>query len=177
MHQAIDMARETRASVRASFRSSLAVMCLLLLGCSGQPPTVVLDTPGGVTPIYSPPPTMPGGLVGPPPGMENSAQPAPSQPTVPRNGNYAGTAEPLQTGGGLCLETRQVSGFRVQGNAVRYGGFRGTIDANNGLQMAYGQDWIIGQFEGATFHGQLALNRRFDNPGCTYVLNLQRTGA
>jgi len=171
-------------SANAAAWSALAVLCPLLLACSGnngwQPPTVVLDTPSGPTPIYSPTPTptptMPGGLVGPPPGLETSATPVPASPGS-RGGSYSGVAEPLQTGGGLCLQTRPVSGFHVRGNTVRYGGFRGTIDANNGLQMVYGRDWIIGQFDGATFHGQLDLNGRFGAPGCTYELSLQRTGA
>ena len=165
---------------KATLRTSLGILCPLLLGCTGnngwQPPTVMLDTPTGVTPIYSPAPAMPGGLVGPPPGLENSALPVPTQP-VSLDGNYAGTAEPLVTGGGQCITTRRVSGFRVRGNSVRFNGFRGTIGANNGVEMVFGQDWIFGQFEGNTFRGQLDLRGRFDSPGCTYQLNLQRTGA
>jgi hypothetical protein len=169
-------------AVNASLRWGLAILCSLLLGCSGnngwQPPTVVVDTPTGVTPIYSPAPVMPGDIAGPPPGLENSALPQPTQPTQPvsRDGSYVGTAEPLQTGGGLCIETRPVSGFRVRGNSVRFGRFRGSIDANNGLQMVYGQDWVIGQFEGATFHGQFDINGNFGAPDCTYLLNLRRAG-
>jgi hypothetical protein len=166
-------------AIRASLRSGLAILCSLLLGCSGnsewQPPTVVVDTPTGVTPIYSPAPVMPGGIAGPPPGLENSAMAQPTGP-VSRDGSYAGTAEPLETGGGLCLETRPVSGFRVRGNSVRFGRFRGRIDANNGLQMVYGQDWVIGQFEGTTFHGQFDINGNFGAPDCTYLLNLRRAG-
>ena len=104
-----------------------------------------------------------------------NALPAPTAP-VNRDGNYMGTAAPLDTGGGLCLQTRKVGNFFVRGNRVRYGGFHGTIDGDNGLQMIYGSDWIIGQFEGATFHGQLDLNGRFGALGCTYLLNLQRAG-
>jgi hypothetical protein len=167
-------------SAKATVRSGLAILCPLLLGCSGnngwQPPTVMLDTPTGVTPIFSPAPAMPGGLVAPPPGLENSALPVPTQ-QVNRDGSYVGTAEPLQTGGGQCIATRQVSGFRVQGNSVRFGGFRGTIGANNGVQMVYGQDWIFGQFDGPTFRGQIDLRGRFDSPGCTYELTLQRAGS
>jgi len=173
----IDMSR----SVRVGLPASLAVACLLSQGCSSgnglQPPAVLLDTPMGVTPLYSPQPAqaMPGGMVAPPPGLE-ATLPVPAQ-MVSRDGSYAGTAEPLVTGGGLCIEARQVSGFRVKGNSVRFGGFRGTIAADNGLQMVYGRDWIIGQFEGATFQGQLDLGGGFDMMACTYMLNLQRVGA
>ena len=135
---------------------------------------MLLDTPTGVTPIYTPSPAMPGGLVAPPPGLANSLPP-PAQ-SVNRNGTYSGTAVPLDTGGGICMSNQQVGNFRVRGNTVRYGGFRGRIQPDGGLQMVYGQNWIIGQFEGATFHGQLDLNGRFNEQGCTYMLSLQRTG-
>ena len=55
------------------------------------------------------------------------------------------------------MQTRKVGNFFVRGNSVRYERFRGRIDANNGLQMINGNQYIIGQFEGATFHGQLNL--------------------
>lgn len=158
-----------------TLRTATALFPLLLLlgmtACS-HAPDVLLDTPTGVTPIYTPTPqaAMPGGLIAPPPGMT----PPPTQ-MVSRTGSYTGTAFPLETGGGLCISTLTVSNFRVRGNAVRFGGFRGRIDANNGLQMVYGNRWIIGQFEGATFHGQLDVPGSFGAPGCTYMLTLQRT--
>jgi hypothetical protein len=95
---------------------------------------------------------------------------------VDRSGSYAGTAVPLDTGGGLCLQTQKVGSFFVRGHSVRYGRFRGTIDANSGVQMVNGRQWLIGQFEGATFHGQLDLPGGFNGPGCTYMLNLERVG-
>ncbi|MGC1409755.1 MAG: hypothetical protein WA864_12510 [Acetobacteraceae bacterium] len=150
------------------------VVCVLLASCSGTPPTVLLDTPTGVTPIYQPSPGMPGGVVGPPPGLYNQSSP----PVRPRDlsGTYAGTAVPLDTGGGLCIQNQQVGGFRVRGNSVRYGGFRGTIAPSGSVEMVYGRDWIFGQFEGATFRGQLDLRGRFGAPGCTYQFSLERVG-
>jgi hypothetical protein len=128
----------------------------------------------GVTPIYAPAPAMPGGAIGPPPGMQASL-PTSGQ-VVDRSGNYAGTAVPLDTGGGICIQTRKVGDFFVRGNSVRYGRFHGTIDADSGLQMVYGRQWIIGQFDGATFHGQLDLPGGFNSAGCTYMLSLERIG-
>jgi hypothetical protein len=93
---------------------------------------------------------------------------------VDRSGNYAGTAVPLDTGGGVCIQSQKVGNFFVRGNSVRYGRFRGRIDANNGLQMVNGNQWIIGQFEGATFHGQLELPGSFNFGGCSYMLSLER---
>jgi hypothetical protein len=123
---------------------------------------------------YSPPPAMPGGQIAPPPGMEPMSLPGPQN--VSRNGTYAGTAEPLDTGGGLCISTQSVGGFIVRGSSARYGQFRGTIAPDGGLQMVAGQNWIVGHFEGGTFLGQLNLVGRFGAPGCTYMLNLERTG-
>jgi hypothetical protein len=131
-----------------------------------------VDTPAGATLIHSPAQGMPGGGIGPPPGMQASL-PVPGQ-MLDRSGNYAGTAVPLDTGGGICMQSQEVGNFFVQGNSVRYGRFRGRIDANNGLQMVNGNQWIIGQFEGATFHGQLDLTGGFNFSGCTYMLSLQR---
>ena len=50
------------------------------------------------------------------------------------------------------------------------------IDGDDGLQMVYNQQWILGQFEGATFHGHVTFWGR-QGPGCTYLLNLERTSA
>jgi hypothetical protein len=151
-----------------------ATICLLLAACTGGP-SVMVDTPSGVTLVDTPPQAMPGGGIGPPPGMQASL-PVPDQ-ALDRSGNYAGTALPLDTGGGICLQTQKVANFIVRGNSVRYGRFRGRIDANNGLQMVNGNQWIVGQFEGATFHGQLDLPGGFNFSGCTYGLNLQRVGS
>jgi hypothetical protein len=155
-------------SIAASLSASI-----FLAGCTGGP-AVLVDTPTGVTPIYTPSPVMPGGPAGPPPGLDGS--PPPLLQPVNRDGTYAGTAVPLDTGGGLCVDSRRVGDFRVRGNRARYGGFSGRIAPDGGLQMAYGRDWIIGQFEGTAFHGQLDLNGRFGEPGCTYMLSLGRVG-
>ena len=64
----------------------------------------------------------------------------------------------------------------VRGRSVRYGGYRGTIEPGGGLQMAYGQNWIIGQFEGTTFHGQIDLYAGFEGLACSYMLSLARVG-
>lgn len=144
---------------------------LFLASCTAGP-TVLVDTPSGVIPINTPAAAIPGGLVAPPPGLDNL--PSPTGQPADRSGIYAGSAVPLDTGGGLCIDNQQVGNFRVHGNAVRYGGFRGRIEADGGLQMVSGQNWIIGQFEGTTFHGQLDLNTHFGSQTCTYMLSLAR---
>jgi hypothetical protein len=147
---------------------------MIVTGCAGGGPSVVLAVPGGTMPLHTPAPVMPGGGIGAPPGLEPAATPVVT--TGERSGSYAGTAQPLDTGGGLCISTQRVTNFHVRGNAVQFGGFRGTIAADGGLQMVYGSQWIIGQFEGATFHGEMEISSRFGNPGCSFLLTLQRVG-
>jgi hypothetical protein len=170
-----------RKQSRPAVVARLCAAGLLLAGCSGQMPKVVLDTPMGATPIDAPPPPgMPLGQVGPPPGLDNPLPGAGSPPQATggdRSGNYAGTAVPLETGGGICIDTKQVTNFRVRGNRVSFGRFRGTIAPDGGLQMPDGQDWIVGQFEGATFHGQLNLYGRLGSPSCTYMFSLERVAS
>ena len=166
-------------SNRQHIAALLAVSGMLVTGCSA--PTVMFDTPTGPTTIYSPSPSpsMPGGLVGPPPGLDAqlaAATPTVANPAIDRSGTYAGNAVPLDTGGGTCLQDQPVSDFRVRGNSVHFGGYRGTIAPDGSLQMVYGQTWIIGRFEGATFHGQVDMNSGFGNPMCTFMMSLQRVG-
>ena len=147
-------------------RIVLAVGCLMLAQCSGsnapQVPNVVLATPAGIAPIYTP--NAPGPL--PPPTVPQPVDPS---------GVYAGVAEPLSTGGGICIRPIRMGGFHVQGNTVRFGRFNGAIDAQNGLQMTYAGQWIVGQFEGASFHGQLEVPTRTRfGLGCSYVVTLRR---
>jgi hypothetical protein len=145
----------------------LATVIMLLAGCAGGP-TVLLATPSGPVHIAGSP--MPTPMVGPPPGLD------PALAGAGRDGTYAGTATVLLTAGGQCIQNQQIGNFRVRGNAVRYGVFRGTIDPDGGLQMVHGRTWIIGQFDGATFSGQLDIPGRYGGPGCSYLLSLARVG-
>jgi hypothetical protein len=152
----------------------IVTLSALLQGCAGsgwQPPTVMIATAGGAQTIYSPAPP-PDVLPGPPPGLANAVPPA-SQ-AVGRDGAYAGTADPFVTDGGLCSQTLRIEGFRVQGDRVRYGQFRGRIYNGNELQMARGNDWLLGQFYGPTFHGQLMTYAVHDRPACSFIVNLER---
>ncbi len=157
------------------------VVLLLLTGCSGsvglRPSTVAIGTPPGATQLSSDTPEIPGG----PPPMAplptlamGSAPPAPPVKPV-RSGTYTGVAWPMGSSGS-CTTTREVSGFHVRGNAVRYGGLRGTIDTQKGVQMTNGQTWIYGQFEGKYFAGQMDVPGPRGGTGCTYQLSLSRIG-
>jgi hypothetical protein len=142
---------------------------LALLGCtvqSGLPgPNVILGTPMGPVPLNQPAPAA---------GTAEAGSPGQA---VNRDGTYAGTAVVLDPDGGLCLKPISIAGFVVQGRSARFGGFHGTIDASDGLQMVYGRRWIVGQFEGALFQGILWSAPDFiRGPGCSYIVNLRRSG-
>lgn len=159
--------------VRAGIGVCLVSAALALSGCtmqSGLPgPSVILDTPAGPIPLNPPAVVMAGGAVAGGPGtLANEA--------VSLDGSYAGSAVVLDTNGGACTQPLAISGFVVQGSSARFGQFRGTINAYGGLQMAYGQNWIVGQFEGAVFRGQLSVAGPRLDFGCTYLVNLARTG-
>ncbi len=159
-----------------------AVLGAALLGActavyqGAGPPTVMLSSPFGPPTVVSG-----GGAAAMPPGGSlaipppNLMPPAPQQlAAVDRSGTYGGTATVMDSGGGVCLQNQTVRNFRVQGNRVRWGGFHGTIAPDKGLQMVYGTTWIYGQFVGDAFQGQLSQWGDFNNPGCTYVMELHR---
>lgn len=144
---------------------------------NGGPPTVMVDTPlGGPQVIAGGTPAVPpgGNLAAPPPSL-NPASP-PSMPKGGRDGVYSGTAVPLDTAGGLCIQNQQVSDFRVRGSDVRWGGFQGSIMPDNGVQMLYGTASVTGRFAGDTFTGQFDVPGRF-GPGCSYMMTLHKTAS
>ncbi|MBN8875830.1 MAG: hypothetical protein J0H67_23585 [Rhodospirillales bacterium] len=153
---------------------AVAATLLLLSGCTGrgqQFPTVVLDTPQGAFPLYAPNPAVRGDLPPPPSGM---GTPPPTGAALP--GTYAGFAEPLQTGGGRCLTTMRVHDFKVRDGQVHYDGFDGPIYGNGAVQIAYGMDWLTGQFTPEGFRGQMFVPGRLGEDACTFQLVLQRVG-
>jgi hypothetical protein len=147
------------------------IVGLLLASCSMQ----MTPTPGGgyaithlgVGPTRMPVARQPSQLAAP----QSSALSSPNL-----DGVYSGIASLLSTGGGNCLTNQKVTNFRVSGNSVHWGGFRGTIDRNRGVQIAYGGDWLFGEFIGTQFSGVLQRtgNLRHRNPACYYRLLLQR---
>ncbi|MDR3533847.1 MAG: hypothetical protein P4L90_25200 [Rhodopila sp.] len=170
---------------RIATRSGLFTACAMMLGCTTEvqpgglrPPEVIFDTPGGPVALNGPAQggsAVPGGNLAMPPAGPDGTLPPPAR-AVSRNGTYAGTANVLSTGGGMCLDNKPVSNFRVHGDAVRFGEFHGTIAPDGGLQMVFGAVWITGHFEGSNFRGQLSESGRFGSPGCTFLLVLDRVG-
>jgi len=155
----------------------LAALSVLLQGCAGsdwQPPTVMVATAMGATTIYPPGAAQPAPDVLPaqPPGSANA--PLPVGTPARRDGDYAGWADPFVTDGGLCGQTLRIEGFHVRGDRVRFGRFRGRINNGNALQMAGGSDWLIGQFYGVIFHGQLMTYAVRGRPSCSFIVRLER---
>jgi hypothetical protein len=154
--------------------ASLSAIWLTLAGCSGTSP-VMLDTPGGPVTLNTAPPPPSGGLAAPPQNLEPPQAAAQTTP-ISLDGSYTGSMAVLVSNGNQCQNSTPVHGFRVTGNRVRFGGFRGTIQPDGSLQMTYGDIWIIGRFEATSFKGQANFPGPFDGPGCAYLMNLQRTG-
>jgi hypothetical protein len=153
------------------------VMCVApaLLGCTASEsslPRVTLATQVGTVPLYAP-----AQGTGPETASPPRQQSALTGRASDRDGDYAGNAIVLTTDGGVCTPPPPpVSGFVVRGRSVDFGRFHGTIQPDNGLQMAYGGDWIVGQFQGALFRGQLSVPGPHLRPGCTYFISLERIG-
>nr|WP_294546778.1 hypothetical protein [uncultured Rhodopila sp.] len=154
----------------------LAAACTTVIPSSG-PPTVIRSTPFGSQVVSGNQPVVqPGGtLAAPPAGLEPNRPPAAA--VGDRSGIYGGTAVPLNTGGGLCIANQTISGFKVDGNSVRWGRFRGTIAADNGLQMVNGNTSVFGRFVGDRFEGQMSTTRRASGPGCSFMMSLERTSS
>src|SRR5690348_4498804 len=141
----------------------------------GGPPTVIQSTPFGSTVISGN--AQPGGGNATPPSDLDPGMPG----TLPalgggRDGIYSGVAVPLDTGGGLCITTQPIDGFRVSAERVQWGLFRGRI-RGDALQMVQGNTWVFGQFDGNRFSGQITMYGRRQAPGCTFMLTLAKTGA
>ena len=78
----------------------------------------------------------------------------------------------LDSAGAQCAAFRRASNFRVEGRAVRFGPFRGTIGPEGGLRMIYGQSTVVGHFAADSFRGVAT----FQVPPCQYAMALRRVG-
>jgi hypothetical protein len=105
-------------------------------------------------------------------GTQPLPRPPPST-AYGHDGVYDGRAQALDSAGAQCPEFRRASNFRVVGRQVTFGPFRGTIGDGGGLRMIYGQNTIVGHFEGGVFRGVID----FQVPPCSYAMRLRRIGA
>jgi hypothetical protein len=173
-----------RAMKRSSRFASLAALAALACGCSttftqqpggGYAETgSVLQTPGGLYPIYTPPlsaPPPPPGLAAPPPlpGQAGGGLPSPGGGAL--DGTYDGEASLTGGFGAECAFRFSMTNLHVYQGRVRFAGFHGTIGPDGGVRMADGSaNWITGHFSPGQFNGY------YTNRYCAYSLALDRVG-
>jgi hypothetical protein len=149
----------------------IAALCVALTACSAtftQQPgggyaetQTVLQTPGGLYPIYNGPTAAP-----PPPGLA-----APPPGGGPLDGTYDGEASLTGGFGTECAFHFAMTNLHVTHGHVRFSSFRGTIGPDGGVRMADGsQNWITGHFSPGQFEGF------YTNRYCSYALSLNRVG-
>jgi hypothetical protein len=160
-----------------------AALAVMLAGCSTtftQQPgggyavtQSVLQTPGGLYPIYSPEPAPPPpGLAAPPasfgaPGSAGLPNPAGGS----LDGTYDGRANLTGGFGAQCVVGFAMTNLHVHGGHVRFASFRGTIGPDGGVRMADGTaNWLTGHFINGQFEGF------YTNRFCSYSLLLDRVG-
>jgi hypothetical protein len=136
------------------------------------PTQVVVQTPGGLYPIYAPPavPAVEPDLAA-PPGLRG-----PTGPNLPppgghwEDGTYDGTATLLENDGD-CAFRFAMTNMHVKNGHVRFAGFHGTIGPDGGVRMPDGgYNWITGHFGGSHFSGF------YSNRYCAFTLSLDRVG-
>ncbi len=140
-------------------RLCVVLVAMAAAGCTmqtnGMGSSVTLHTPGSV-PAH--PAITPGAIAaasGPPP-----------------SGAFAGTGHLNAYFGSGCRSEITVNRFVVDGDRVRYLGFRGRIEGGTFLRMQSGDAYIYGIFDGDRFTGHLWR----PTPQCTYDLVLSHVG-
>ena len=158
--------RINRASTRLCLlRLALVGLALATSSCSEADHSTPFHTPSGVLNQTSPPRAP-----------ETQAPAMPAVQSATHDGSYSGVSKVLFSGAGRCMGSQKIVGFEVRGHRAKWAGFRGTVDANGGVQMHYGQQWLTGQFEGGRFAGQLEIGAWSSRPSCVYTLTLTRVG-
>jgi len=115
----------------------------------------------------------PGNLTQPPPGAPGGAAGAPGAMRPGFDGVYTGAMYRTSDPGGMsCAEQVPIYGFSVQDNVVRFGQFGGNpIGPDGSVQLQEGQLWLVGQFDGRGFVGDL----KPWGVACAYRMMLQRS--
>ena len=138
----------------------VVLSALLLSGC-----TYTMDTSG--------PNAGQGVLVVDAPGVIPLSEPdalAAAAGAIPASGTFAGIGSSLNNPENRCGSQIRLSRFVVDGDRVRFGGFRGTITPQGRVDMQMGSTFIIGRFVNDTFQGHTWA----PPPGCNYELILNR---
>ncbi len=148
--------------------SRLSGLAIVLSALAASGCTMTSSATGPTTVTFRQPGTLPAPASAPP------SQAAPSPPAPPPNGTYAGVAQLSSnpSAGIGCKREIQIRSFTVNGDRVRFQGFRGTIQPDGSLQMPGGASFISGSFDGGRFVGSFWRPQ----PSCTYDLVLNHVG-
>ena len=94
----------------------------------------------------------------------------------PFDGLYTGTAVVEVNPEFGCTRQIPVGGFRVDGNAVRFGAFRGTVAPDGSATLLFGYSTMVGRFADNGFQGRIALYPmlQWDKEACVYRASLGR---
>jgi hypothetical protein len=163
--------------------AALAALSVGVAGCDATftqqpgggfgPPQVVVDTPDGDFPLYSPPniPASSPDLSAPPGWYASNPAPLPLPGGGWQSGTYDGTASLLENDFGECAFRFAMTNMHVNAGYLRFATFHGRIGPDGGVRIAGGDlSWITGHFSGGHFNGI------YSNRYCTYSLSLDRVG-
>ena len=119
-----------------------------------------------------------------------NAAPAPAVAAVAGSaggfdGLYVGNAVSMRQASVGCPGQITLKNFRVEDNEVRFGGFRGAIEADGSVQLTNRGVWLTGRFSGNEFRGEVTQyggGGRFTSRGagsyhaerCIYATALKR---
>ena len=155
-------------SLRATHLRGACVLAVALLAgactysdTAGQPGTLTVRPPLSLPPVGAPPP----------PELGDTAQTIMQGPR-PANAVYAGVMHSTFNPLGRCANPMRINGFKVNGDRVDFGLYRGTIGADGKLEMQYRDTWIYGQFVGTHFQGAYWA----PYPQCTYDISMDAAG-
>ena len=150
--------RNARSAVSARSFGLAGAAYLLLAGCSLASVSADVTLGGSAMPAVAPTPG----------------------PANPHDGIYTGAADVVVNGDLKCPSPMPITNFRVDGNVVRFGGFRAAIGADGSIgQTPFRGMWLSGRFDGAKFTGMLNADHDVIAllEGCIYAINVTRPQA
>ena len=113
-------------------------------------------------------------------GGSATASPVPPGPPGSADGLYAGAVDLIV--GTACPQTMTISNFRVTGNEVRFGGFRGPVSPDGSVSLSYAGMLLNGRFQGDGFTGRIDTDNDlliYARPltDCLYTITVRRAAA
>jgi hypothetical protein len=131
-------------------------LAVLLCGCALGPPSA--DVMFGGHPRPAGPPAQPG-------------------PPIGFDGMYAGIAVAEEYGSAICPSPMPIGNFEVEGNILRFGGFRGPVAFDGSVLLPFAGMWLAGSFQGPMFLGFAdATASSTQLYGCFYAISVSRLG-